>query len=188
MKELKDKILAEGKVLSTEALDVSSFLNMQVDAELMDAIGRDFAQHYQDYDFDAFVTVESSGIAPSVFASLHANKPLVIIKKSHKLLNNRVQQPCHSFTKKVSYYLTVDASYIENKKVILLDDFLALGNVVTNVETLLKKANATLVSTGILISKNYQPGYQTLLEQGKDIYCQVGLSKLDPETNEIIFE
>lgn len=188
MKELKEKIIADGKVLSDVALDVSSFLNMQVDAPLMDAIGRDFANHYANYDFDLFVTVESSGIAPSVFASLHANKPLVIIKKSDKLVAGKLQQACTSFTKQVSYYLTVNEQYIKDKKIILLDDFLALGNVVTNVETLLAKANAKLVSTGILISKNFQPGYQDLINAGKDLYCQAEIEKLDADSNTVILK
>ena len=81
MKLLIDKIEQFGRVKSEQVLDVSAFLNKQVDPQLMEALGKDFADYYKDYDFDAFVTVESSGIAPAVFAALHANKPLIILKK-----------------------------------------------------------------------------------------------------------
>jgi len=188
MKQLIDKIKQEGIVLSDEALDVSSFLNMQVDANLMNEIGKAFADHYKDYDFDLLVTVEASGIAPSVFASIHAGKPLVIIKKSNKLIANKLQQSCDSFTKNNAYYLTVNQDYIQGKKIILLDDFLAMGSVVANVEALLHKANAELVSTGILISKNFQPGYQKLINEGKDLFCLAEIERLDAANKKIIFK
>jgi len=188
MKLLIDKINAEAIIRSESVLDVSSFLNMRLDTELLDEIGKTFADYYKDYDFDMFVTVESSGIAPSIFTSMHANKPLVIIKKTHKIVPHLLQQPNTSFTKDVSYYLTVNEDYIKDKKVILIDDFLARGHVVTNVEALLTKANATLVASGIIISKNFQPGYKQLVEAGKDIYCLAQIAKIDTEKEEIIFE
>lgn len=189
MKQLKESIIEQGSVRTKDILDVSKFLNAHVDAQLMDALGKDFADYYQDYDFDLFVTVETSGIAPSVFASLYADKPLLIIKKEARDLNSSiyVQQDCFSFTKDVTYKLTVKKEYLENKKVVLLDDFLAQGSVVKNVEALLHQVNSTLVSTGICITKNFQPGYQALQNDGYDLYAQVELESLDPVTGEILF-
>ncbi|UPU38861.1 hypothetical protein MX850_09785 [Erysipelothrix sp. Poltava] len=69
MKLLEEIIQEKGKVKSEEIVDVSSFLNAQVDPKVMEALGKDFADFYADYDFDLFVTVETSGIAPSVFAN-----------------------------------------------------------------------------------------------------------------------
>lgn len=190
MKLLEDKIKECGFVATSDILDVSQFLNAQVDVELMQQIGKDFAEYYKDYDFDIFVTVESSGIAPSVFASLYANKPLIVIKKdqTEKDIKIFAQQACYSYTKKNAYYLTTRTKLIENKKAILIDDFLAQGSVVKNVELLLKSVNATHVATGICISKNYQPGYQKLIEEGHDLYCQAQIKSLDPETNTVEFE
>jgi xanthine phosphoribosyltransferase len=188
MKLLIDTIKREAVIKSEDVIDVSSFLNMQIDTPLLNEIGRSFADHYKDYDFDLFVTVESSGIAPSVFASLHAGKPLVVIKKSNKIMPHLLQQENTSFTKEVSYYLTVNASFIANKRIILLDDFLARGNVVTNVEILLAQADACLVSTGIVISKNFQAGYTELTKAGKDLFCLAQIKQIDPATDTIIFE
>jgi len=188
MKLLIDKMNEEAIIKSENLIDVSSFLNMRLDTNLLDQIGQTFANHYKNYDFDMFVTVESSGIAPSVFASRHANKPLVVIKKSHKIIPDLLQQPNMSFTKDIAYYLTVNQSFIQDKKIILLDDFLARGSVINNVEILLKKANATLVSSGIIISKNFQPGYKNLIQAGKDIFCLAQIRQLDAINNKIIFE
>jgi len=188
MKLLIDTIQREAVIKSEDIVDVSSFLNMRINPPLLNEIGLAFADHYKDYDFDMFVTVESSGIAPSVFASLHAGKPLVIIKKSDKVMPHMLQQENTSFTKHVSYYLTVNEAFIANKKIVLLDDFLARGHVVTNVEILLNKAHATLVSTGIVISKNFQAGYTELTKAGKDLFCLAQIKQIDTKTDTIIFE
>ena len=180
---LKECILERGFVRSEKILDVSNFLNAQVDAELMQALGKDFAEKFKDHDFDMFVTVEASGIAPAVFASLYANKPLVVIKKQSIVMDPEiyVQQPSYSYTKDVNYFLSTKSRLIEGKKCILIDDFLAEGSVVKNVEIMLKKVNASLVATGICISKNFQPGYKFLKDNGYDLYSQVQLKELLPE-------
>ena len=189
MKYLKDLICDLGVVQSSTVLDVSQFLNKKVDPKLMDALGKDFYEHYIDYDFDLFVTVETSGIAPSIFASLYADKPLVIIKKERERKDSEiyVQQESYSFTKDHGYLLTSKKEFLDGKKVILLDDFLAKGSVVTNVDELLKQANASLVSTGICISKNFQEGYTKLRDEGYDLYIQAEIKELDTKSNSVIF-
>lgn len=190
MELLKENIEKYGIVRSERVLDVSAFLNKQVDAKLMEALGKDFAKHYQDYDFDLFVTVESSGIAPSVFASLFANKPLVIIKKEDELKDTSIyaQQESYSYTKNHEYYLTVQKEFVKGKKIILLDDFLAQGSVALNVDKLLKSVDAQLVSIGICISKNFQDGYQRLRDLGYDLYLQTEITYLDTKNKKIVFE
>lgn len=189
MELLKQKITDLSSVNSAASLDVSYFLNELVDPALMQAIGADFAQHFAHETFDAFITVESSGIAPSIFASLSAQKPLIIIKKRDELLDDTVfaQQACYSFTKDVSYYLTVRREKIAGKRLILLDDFLAHGNVVLNVDQLLKQQQAELVATGIVISKDFQAGRQKMQDANMKLYCQAGIASLDPLTQEIVF-
>lgn len=190
MELLENMIKDKGRVKSDLILDVSDFLNAQVDVELMQELGKDFAQYYADYDFDLFVTVEASGIAPSVFASLYANKPLVIIKKQDNFLDNPeiVQQASYSFTKDKDYFLTVGKQFIAGKKIILIDDFLAKGSVVKNVKTMLESVDAKLVSTAICISKNFQEGYQHLSQEGFDLYVQAQVKSLDSANNIIEFE
>ena len=47
MKLLEDKILAEGIAESENILKVDSFINHQVDPELMKKMGKDIAEHYK---------------------------------------------------------------------------------------------------------------------------------------------
>ena len=46
MKLLKEKIMSEGIVLNDAILKVDSFLNHQIDPELMMAIGKEFAARF----------------------------------------------------------------------------------------------------------------------------------------------
>jgi len=187
MEALKQKIREEGIVRTESILGVSGFLNMQVDAQLMSDIGRYFSDCFKEDDFDIYLTVEASGIAPSVFASLYSDKPLVIIKKQHHKVEGMAQRKCYSYTKKENYYLTVDPGFIEGKRCILIDDFLASGSVVRNVESLLKAQDATLVKTGIVISKDFQEGMQYLENEGYDVVSLARIKKMDPVTGSIEF-
>jgi len=185
---LRERIIKDGAVYSDSILDVSSFLNMQVDAALMQSVGECFAKEFKNDEFDLYLTVESSGIAPSVFASLASDKPLVIIKKDHREKDTPfLQQACYSYTKKQDYFLTVDHNFIQGKRCILIDDFLASGSVVRNVSELLKKADATLVKTGIVISKDFQEGMKHLQKEGYPVISLARIKKMDPETGSIEF-
>ncbi|MDQ0339262.1 xanthine phosphoribosyltransferase [Caldalkalibacillus uzonensis] len=64
MERLKEKIRQEGLALSDQVLKVDSFLNHQLDPQLMVDIGRTFAAAFsQGRPVTKIVTVESSGIA-----------------------------------------------------------------------------------------------------------------------------
>lgn len=189
MKVLKEAILSQAQVINEEVLDVKAFFNEMIDIELMEAIGKDFAEQFADLDFDAFLTVEASGIAPSVFASLYARKPLLVIKKSDvkKDPERYAQEAAYSFTKEKDYYLTVSKERIQHKRFVLIDDFLAKGNVVFNTKKLLEKNQSELLAVGICIAKNFQEGFQRIQEAKIPLYIQAGLESLDPENNTIHF-
>ena len=190
MQELKAKIDKFAIIEKDSLLDVSLFLNKQVDPVLMDAIGKDFYEKFKHLDFDIFLTVESSGIAPAIFASLYANKPLVIIKKEDHLKDDQkyTQQESYSYTKDQSYFLSVQKNLIENKSAVLIDDFLAKGSVVVNVEKLLKKTNSKLVGVGICISKNFQEGYDKLKAKDFLLYSQAEILKIDTINKKVIYK
>ena len=64
MEQLRQRILADGRALSDRVLLVDSFLNHQVDPQLMRAVGEEFARRFADSGVTRVVTIESSGIAP----------------------------------------------------------------------------------------------------------------------------
>jgi len=162
-------------------LKVDSFVNHQVDPELMKNIGDEFANHFKGQGITKVATIESSGIAPALMTALALNVPMLILKKQpSKILNQDLYQTVvTSYTKGTSYELTLSKNFIsENDHVLIIDDFLANGEAATGAIRLIRKAHATIAGVGILIEKSFQPGYEKLTEQGIDVYSLARIAKL----------
>ena len=88
MENLHKRILEDGQALSETILKVDSFLNHQVDPDLMYEMGTYFKNYFDEHGITKIFTIESSGIAPSVMTAMQMNLPMVILKKqSSKPLN-----------------------------------------------------------------------------------------------------
>lgn len=182
MKILEDMILERGIAVNEDILKVDSFVNHQVDPELMKNIGDEFAEHFKGQGITKVATIESSGIAPALMTALALNVPMLILKKQpSKILNQDLYQTVvTSYTKGTSYELTLSKNFIsENDHVLIIDDFLANGEAATGaIIRLIRKAHATIAGVGILIEKSFQPGYEKLTEQGIDVYSLARIAKL----------
>lgn len=181
MKILEDMILERGIAVNEDILKVDSFVNHQVDPELMKNIGDEFAEHFKGQGITKVATIESSGIAPALMTALALNVPMLILKKQpSKILNQDLYQTVvTSYTKGTSYELTLSKNFIsENDHVLIIDDFLANGEAATGAIRLIRKAHATIAGVGILIKKSFQPGYEKLTEQGIDVYSLARIAKL----------
>ena len=181
MKILGDMILERGIAVNEDILKVDSFVNHQVDPELMKNIGDEFAEHFKGQGITKVATIESSGIAPALMTALALNVPMLILKKQpSKILNQDLYQTVvTSYTKGTSYELTLSKNFIsENDHVLIIDDFLANGEAATGAIRLIRKAHATIAGVGILIEKSFQPGYEKLTEQGIDVYSLARIAKL----------
>lgn len=175
MKLLEEKILKEGTVIGDDILKVDGFLNHQVDVVLMEELGKDMAEHFRDQGITKVFTIESSGIAPAVFTARYLGVPLVILKKqvSRNLQTEVWQTQVVSYTKDISYELTLAKNYISDEDhILIVDDFLANGEAATGAVRLIRKAHATVAGVGVLIEKSFQPGREKLEGQGIPVYAQ----------------
>ena len=66
MKELEEKILAQGKGIYPDIIQVGNFINHQVDPAFMNEIGEDIAKEFAKEPITKVVTIEGSGIAPAL--------------------------------------------------------------------------------------------------------------------------
>ncbi len=182
MEKLKEKILAEGKALSDSILKVDSFLNHQVDVNLMKDIGEEFGKFFKDKNITKVVTIESSGIAPATMTALYLNVPLVFLKKQkpNTLNNDILQTTVRSFTKGEAYELTVSKKYIMAKEnILIIDDFLANGEAASGAIRLIEELGANVAGIGIVIEKSFQPGRKLLEDKGYNIYSLARIKKLE---------
>ncbi|GAA0344192.1 xanthine phosphoribosyltransferase [Bacillus carboniphilus] len=169
MELLQEKIKQNGKVLSENVLKVDSFLNHQVDPILMQAIGDEFADRFRDCGITKVLTLESSGIAPSMMTALNLGVPFVFARKrkSLTLVNDLITSEVYSFTKQETNTIAISKEFIgPSDRVLIIDDFLANGEAALGLLDLVQKAEAEAVGVGIVIEKSFQDGGKKLRNQG----------------------
>ena len=182
MQLLRDRILKDGKALNKEVLKVDMFLNQQVDTELTWEIGREFARLFADAGITRVVTIEASGIAPAYAAALQMRLPLVILKKAVSIAmdDSLIQTEVFSFTKQKSYQLTLQKEYIHpDDKVLIIDDFLAMGEAAFGAIPLVEKCGATVGGIGAVICKSHQPGLKKLKDAGYKVHALAKIAEMD---------
>ena len=168
MKSLQEKIVKEGNVLSDQVLKVDSFLNHQIDPELMREIGEEFASRFADDKITKILTIESSGIAPSVMAGLVLGVPVVFARKrkSLTLTENFYTADVYSFTKQETNPIAVSKSFLTNEdRLLIIDDFLANGQAALGLLEIAEQAEASVAGIGIVIEKAFQNGGNLLREK-----------------------
>ncbi|MCM3756813.1 xanthine phosphoribosyltransferase [Sporosarcina aquimarina] len=169
MQLLKDKIMEEGNVLPGDVLKVDSFLNHQIDAELMQAVGNEFAEKFADAGITKILTLESSGIAPSVMAAIQLKVPVVFARKRKSLTQNSnlYSASVYSYTKQESNEISVSEAHLGSEDTLLIiDDFLANGQAVLGLLEIAEQAGSKTAGIGIVIEKGFQPGGAMLREKG----------------------
>lgn len=191
MKKLKEKIVKEGKTIGETILKVDSFLNHQVDVELMQEIGKKFAEHFRDKNITKVVTIESSGIAPATMVAMQLKVPLLFLKKQkpNTLQDEFLQTTVYSFTKERFYELMVAKKYVEKEdRVLIIDDFLANGEAGLGAIRLMEEAGAKVVGVGIVIEKAFQPGRSKIEEKGYEVYSLARIKRIEEGHIEFVEE
>lgn len=181
MKLLEDYIIKYGRVLGEDVLKVDYFLNHQIDPQLMMAIAKDFQEHFKDAKINKIVTIETSGIAPSVMLGYLLQVPVVFMKKNTSLIMdaNHYHTQVHSFTKNKDYDLIVDKNYLKNDdRILFIDDFMANGEACLGAIRLINEAQAELVGIGIVIEKSFQAGYRKIEDLGYEVYSLARIASL----------
>lgn len=169
MKILKDRILKESKVQNGDLIKVGSFLNHQVDIDLMNKIGKEFQKRFKDTKVDKILTAEVSGIAIAAIVAQYFNVPMVFARKtkSHNLSKDVYATDVYSFTGKKTYKIKVSKEYLKrNENILIVDDFLANGQAVKGLIKLVNKADANLAGVGVVIEKGFQLGGEELRKEG----------------------
>jgi xanthine phosphoribosyltransferase len=169
MNFLEKRILQEGIVLSDSVLKVDAFLNHQIDPLIMKEIGDEFTERFKGDAVTKIITIESSGIAPAVFAGLSLGVPVLFArkKKSLTLKEGLLTSTVFSFTKQEENEISISSKFLEkNERVLIIDDFLAHGEAASALCELAEKAGAAVVGIGIVIEKSFQPGRNKLEERG----------------------
>ena len=169
MESLGQKVKEDGVVIDEKILKVDGFLNHQIDAKLMNDVGKTFYESFKDAGITKILTIEASGIAPAIMASFHFDVPCLYKKKAKPstLKDGFYSTDIHSFTKNKTSTVIVSEEFLgPDDKVLIIDDFLANGDASLGLNDIVKQANATTVGVGIVVEKSFQNGRQRLEDAG----------------------
>ena len=160
MEYLKQRILKDGVIKEGGILKVDSFLNHQIDVEVLNEIGKEFKKRFSDRKVTKILTVESSGIAIAVIAAQYFNVPVLFAKKteSSNMDKNTYESEVYSYTKAKKYKIRISRNYI----------------------------GAELSGIGIVIEKSFQDGGKKLRKKGINLHSLAEV-EFDNENN-ILFK
>ncbi len=169
MQLLEDRILKDGRVLEGNILKVDSFINHMMDTVFIEKLAEEMHERYKDCKVTKVLTVEASGIGFAYAVARLFGCPMVFAKKSKSanVTGDVYSCPVDSFTHGTTNNIIVSKAYIDkDDSVLVIDDFLALGNALKGLISILGQAGASMVGAGIIIEKGYQKGGDELRAQG----------------------
>ena len=162
MKLLEERIRKDGEVLPGNVIKVDSFLNHQIDTELVSKCGEAWYEMFKDEGVTKILTIDGSGIGIACLVARHFNVPVLFAKKSgadNKVSDEFYATKVISFTHGHEYHVIAKKKFLQaNDKVLIIDDFLANGSAMKALISLCKIAGATVVGCGAAVEKVYQGG------------------------------
>ncbi len=189
MKLLKEKIISDGKAIGNNIIKVDSFLNHQIDINILKEIGKEFYSRFKNEDITKILTIEASGISIASITALYFDVPVVFAKKTKSLnLDEEVySQKVFSYTKNRFYDIKVSKNYLNKEdNVLIIDDFLARGQAALGLYNLVRESCGTVKGIGIVIEKGFQDGGNLIREKGIRLESLAVVKKIDD--GKIIFQ
>ena len=190
MKLLEERIRRDGTVKAGNVLKVDSFLNHQMDIDLFNEMGKEWARLFAERPVTKILTVEASGIGIACVAAQHFHVPVVFAKKTQSLnIDGEVYTTkIESFTHKRVYDVIVSKKFLSPEDhVLIIDDFLANGCALEGLIEIVQKAGATVEGIGIAVEKGFQKGGDLIRSKGVRLESLAIVESMDAETGEITF-
>jgi xanthine phosphoribosyltransferase len=190
MKVLKDRILKDGVVKAGDILKVDSFLNHQMDVELMEQIGKEFYRRFRHLPITKVLTIEASGIAVAYPVAREFGVPMVYAKKtdSVNMDGELYVAEVESYTKKKKTRVIVSKKFLSPEdRVLIVDDFLANGCALQGLISIVESAEATVAGLGIAIEKGFQDGGKRMRNLGYRLESLVIVDDMDDKNGTITF-
>ena len=188
MKLLEERIRKDGTVKAGNVLKVDSFLNHQMDIDLFNEMGKEWARLFADRKITKILTVEASGIGIACVAAQHFHVPVVFAKKSQSVnIDGEVYSTkIESFTHKRVYDVIVSKKFLHPEDhILIIDDFLANGCALEGLIDIVNKAGASVEGVGIAVEKGFQKGGDLIRSKGIRVESLAIVESMDDKTGEI---
>ena len=190
MKLLEERIQKDGIVKAGNVLKVDSFINHQMDIELISEMGKEWKRLFADKPINKILTIEASGIGIACIAAMHFHVPVVFAKKTQSinLDGEMYTAEVESFTHKNKNQVIVSKKFLsEEDHVLIIDDFLANGCALQGLIQIVQSAGATVEGIGIAVEKGFQSGGRMIRNLGYQLESLAIVESMDDETGKITF-
>ncbi len=190
MNFLEERIVKDGIVKEGNILKVDSFLNHQLDVNLFDEMGKEWAKRFEGIEINKILTIEASGIGIACVVARHFGVPVVFAKKSKSvnLDGEMYTAEVESFTHKNKNLVIVSKKFLsKDDKVLIIDDFLANGCALQGLISIINEAGASVSGIGIAIEKGFQNGGQIIRNMGYKLESLAIVDSMDASTGEVKF-
>ena len=190
MKLLEERIRKDGIVKPGNVLKVDSFINHQMDVELISEMGKEWKRLFADKPINKILTIEASGIGIACIAAMHFHVPVVFAKKTQSinLEGEMYTAEVESFTHKNKNQVIVSKKFLsEEDHVLIIDDFLANGCALQGLIQIVQSAGATVEGIGIAVEKGFQSGGRMIRNLGYQLESLAIVEGMDDETGKITF-
>ena len=190
MNFLEEKILREGVIKQGNILKIDSFLNHQIDIDIMRQMAYELKRRFRGVEVNKVLTIEASGIAIATMLGNLYDVPVVFAKKNETAnsTDDKYMSQAYSFTHKKQNNVFVSRPYLHaTDKVLIVDDFLADGQAVHALIDLVHQAGGEVAGIGIAVEKGQQQGGKILREEGYHLESIAIVESMDWETQTIRF-
>lgn len=165
MQNLKERIHQESKSLGRGVIKVDSFLNHQIDPDLMHEIGSELARRLSGTNPTKVLTVETGGIAPAFVTASYLHIPLIVARKRRAagMPRELLQESTLSQTRHEAIDFFASPEFLTARdRVLLIDDFLTNSQTMMALARLAQSGGAQIVGIGVVIEKAHEGGREAL--------------------------
>jgi xanthine phosphoribosyltransferase len=190
MNFLEEKILCDGEIRQGDILKIDSFLNHQIDIDIIRQIAYELQRRFRGLEINKVLTIEASGIAIATMLGHLYDVPVVFAKKNQAVnfTDDKYMSQADSFTHKAVNNVFVSKPYLHaTDKVLIVDDFLAEGEAIHALADLVHQSGGEVVGIGVAVEKGYQKGGRILREEGYHLESIAIIEEMDYETQSIRF-
>jgi xanthine phosphoribosyltransferase len=179
---LEAKLKSEAKFLPNGIIVMNSFLNHQVDSQLLKLVGEEFAQRFAKFNPTKVLTAETSGLPPALATAMALQIPMVYARKDRPV--TMIQEPhveeAHSRTLGKTFQFFVASDFLTaSDRFLIIDDVLATGATTLALAKIISHSKAKLVAVGHVVEKSYEDGRAKLAQLNVPIESLVKVKTIE---------
>jgi xanthine phosphoribosyltransferase len=109
--------------------------------------------------------------------------PVVFARKAQPstIGSDHYTAPAYPYTKQVQSDVIVARQFIgSNDRLLVIDDFLARGEALSALTSIISQASAVLIGVGIVIEKAFQGGGEKVRAAGHEVFSLARIKSLSP--------